>query len=175
MANSNLNLIAIDDTRFMFAPNLSGDPTKSKYGAKTRTCTIVIPDPNQAKEIAARGIDVFETSPREDDDPDDFAPTYFVRATLSYRNKYDELLKYLPNVYLVNADGVAVPKDEDTVGTIDNILVNRIHVVLNAAPKKDRDGYTLYIKTMYVEQDFESDPYINRFKRYHGRRDEDNE
>lgn len=172
---ANVNLISIEDTRFMFQPNLSGDPTKSKFGAKTRTCTIVIPDPNQAKEIAARGIEVCETTPREDDDPDDFVPTYFVRATLSYRNKYGEELKYLPNVYLVNADEVAVPMDEDTVSTIDKIRVNRIRVVMNAAPKKDKDGYTLYIRTMYVEQDFSSDPYADRYKRYHGRRDEDDE
>lgn len=173
MANSNLNLIAIDDTKFMFAPNLAGDPTKSKFGAKTRTCTIVVPDPHQVQDLRDKGVEVFETSPREDDDPDDFVPTYFVRATLSYRNKYGELLKYLPDVYLVNADEEAVPMDEETVGTIDNIRVTAIHVVLNAAPKKDKDGYTLYIKTMYVEQDFESDPYINRFKRYRGRRDDD--
>ena len=56
MANSNLNLIAIDDTKFMFAPNLSGDPTKSKFGAKTRTCTIVVPDPHQVQDLRDKGV-----------------------------------------------------------------------------------------------------------------------
>lgn len=169
---ANVNLIAIDDTKFMFAPNLSGDPTKSKFGAKTRTCTIVIPDPRQAQDLRDRGIEVCETSPREEDDPNDFVPTYFVRATLSYRDKYGNELKYLPDVCLVNQNDEAVPMDEESVGTIDKVRVKNLHVVLNASPKKEKEGYTLYIRTMYVEQDFDSDPWANRFKRYSGRRDE---
>lgn len=169
---ANVNLIAIDDTRFMFPPNLSGDPTKSKFGAKTRTCTIVVPDPHQAEELRDRGIDVLETSPGENDDPDDFVPTYFVRATLSYRDKYGNELKYLPDVCLVNQDDIAVPMDEESVGGIDKMRVKAIHVVLNASPKKDKEGFTLYIRTMYVEQDFNADPWAHRFKRYTGRSDE---
>lgn len=173
---ANLNLINIMDTSFMFGEkgvNLSGNPAKSKVGSNQRNCLIKVPDPHQAFELKEKGIEVMETRPREDQDPDDFVPDYFIRGILSYADKYGNRHKFPPEIYLVNENEEAVPIDEDSVGPIIDDLAARgrvkaVHVILNTSEKKNGNGFNLYIKTMYVEQNIEDDPIASRFKKYRG-------
>ena len=175
---ANLNLINIMDTNFMFggkgnSVNLSGNPAKSKYGSSERYALIKVPDPHQAFELKEKGVVVMETEPREDQDPDDFVPDYFIRGILSYQDKFGNKHRYPPEIYLVNENEEAVPLDEDAAGlTIDKLAekgaVKAVHVILNIAKKQNGDGFKLYIKTMYVEQNIDDDPIASRFKRWKG-------
>jgi hypothetical protein len=164
MSESKNNIIAIDDTKFIYETNFSGDPARDKFGDARRKCNIVIPNPRQAEEMLEKGFRIKQTKPGADDDPDDFIPTYFVQAVLKYRDRYGKPLKYAPRVYLVNMDNEAIPLDEDSVSTLDNIRAANVNVILNAWETED-GSYSLYIRTMYVEQDFDSDPYASRYTR----------
>ncbi|MBO7450720.1 MAG: hypothetical protein J6U54_10155 [Clostridiales bacterium] len=164
----NANIINIDDTRFIYETNFKGDPAKDKFGDARRKCNIIIPDPEQAKNMLEQGYRVKSTKPGPDDDPEDFIPTNFVQAVLKYRDRYGKELKYPPKVYLVNAENEPVPLDEESVGVLDSIRASNVNVILNGW-ETDDGGKSLYIRTMYVEQDFDDDPYAARYAR---RRDE---
>lgn len=158
------NMIAIDDTRFIFETNFAGDPAKDHFGDARRKCNIIIPDPRQAEELLERGFRVKQTKPGPNDDPDDYIPAYFVQCVLKYRDRYGKEMKYPPKVYLINMDGVPVPLSEDTVGELDRIRAKNVNVILNPW-ESDDGGHSLYIRTMYVEQDFDDDPYAARYRR----------
>ena len=81
------NTIAIDNTRFIFHTNFSGDPNNDRFGDSRRKANIVIPDPEQAKDLMKAGFKVRETNPRPDEDPRDFVPEYFVTGILMYRTR----------------------------------------------------------------------------------------
>ena len=163
----NANIIKIDDTKFIYETNFKGDPAKDKFGDARRKCNIIIPDPEQAKDLLERGFRVKTTKPGQDDDPDDFVPTNFVQAVLKYRDRYGKELKDPPKVYLVNAENEPVSLDEESVGVLDSIRASNVNVILNAW-ETDDGSYSLYIRTMYVEQDFDEDPYAARYARRRG-------
>ena len=158
----NANIINIDDTRFIYETNFAGDPAKDKFGDARRKCNIIIPDPEQAKNMLEQGYRVKSTKPGQDDDPEDFVPTHFVQAVLKYRDRYGKALKYPPKVYLVNADNQPIPLDEESVDVLDRIRASNVNVILNGW-ETDDGGRSLYIRTMYVEQDFDDDPYAARY------------
>ena len=126
----------------------------------------MIPDPEQAKDLIKKGIKVRETRPRQDEDPDDFVPEYFVTALLKYEDRMGNPIKYPPKVYLVCGDSQPVLLDEDSISTIDQIRAKNVNVILNAY-EYDPVGHqkSLYIRTMYVEQDMDDDPYYARYAR----------
>lgn len=163
----NANIINIDDTKFIYETNFTGDPAKDKFGDARRKCNIIIPDPEQAKNMLAQGYRVKATKPGPDDDPEDFVPTHFVQAVLKYRDRYGKELKYPPKVYLVNAKDEAVPLDEESVNVLDRIRASNVNVILNGW-ETDDGGKSLYIRTMYVEQDFDDDPYAERYAKRRG-------
>ena len=158
----NANIITIDDTRFIYETNFEGNPAKDHFGDTRRKCNLVIPDPTQAMELKEKGYRVKETKPGPDDDPDDFVPTYFVQAVLKYRDRYGKELKYAPKVYLVNSDNVPIQLEEESVKVLDQVRVSNVNVFLNAG-ETDDGSFSLYIRTMYVEQDFDDDPYAARY------------
>ena len=160
--------IAIDDTRFIFQSNLSGNPDGDRFGDMRRKCNIIIPDPEQAKDLIKAGFKVRQTKPRQDDDPEDFQPEFFVTAILKYRTKAGVPVKYPPKVYLVSDDNEPVLLSEDSVGLIDTMRVKNVNVVLNPYEyDPTNNGLNLYIRTMYVEQDLDDDPYAARYRNRH--------
>lgn len=159
---TNANIVSIDDTKFIYETNFAGDPAKDHFGDSRRKCNIVIPDPKQAEEMLEKGYRVKKTKPGPDDDPDDYVPTYFVQAVLKYRDRYGKELKYPPKIYLVNADNEPVPLNEESVKCLDSIRASNVNVILNAW-ETDDGSYSLYIRTMYVEQDFDDDPFAARY------------
>ena len=167
--------LAIDNTKFIFATNFAGDPTKDRYNDARPKANIIIPDPEQAKDLIKAGVRVRETRPRPDDDPDDFQPEYFITALLKYRGKNGLPVKYPPKVFLVSGDSEPVLLDEETVKQIDTMRVHNVNVILNSY-EYDAGKLSLYIRTMYVEQDLYDDPYAHRwFTGIHGRRYEDDD
>lgn len=158
--------IAVDNTRFIFQTNLAGDPTKDRYADSRRKATLMIPDLEQAKDLIKAGFKVRETRPRENDDPREFQPEYFVTVLLKYRDKTGRPVKYPPKVYLVSGDNEPVLLDEESVEMIDTIRVKNVNVILNPYEHDPvNHGMNLYIRTMYVEQDLDDDPYAARYRR----------
>ena len=166
--------IAVDNTRFIFQTNFAGDPTKDRYADSRRKANLLIPDPEQAKDLIKAGFKVRETRPREDDDPRDFKPDYFVSVLLKYRNKSGQMVKYPPKVYLVSGDNEPVLLDEESISMIDTIRVKNVNVILNPYEYDPaNNGVSLYIRTMYVEQDLDDDPYAARYRRNRHELDEE--
>lgn len=156
--------IAVDDTRFIFQTNFAGDPTKDRFADSRRKANLIIPDAELAKEMIKAGIKVRETHPRQDDDPNDFVPEYFVTVLLKYRNRVGQPVKYPPKVYLVSGDSKPVLLDEESVNCIDQMRVRNVNVILNPYEYDPvNNGVSLYVRTMYVEQDLDDDPYASRY------------
>lgn len=160
--------IAIDDTRFIYQTNFAGDPSKDRFADSRRKANVLIPDPEQAKDLIKAGCKVRETKPRPDDDSNEFVPEYFVTAVLKYRNRLNQPVKYPPKVYLVSGDNEPVLLDEESVACIDNMRIKNVNVILNPYEYDPTNGgLSLYIRTMYVEQDLDDDPYAARYRSHH--------
>ena len=158
--------IAVDDTHFIFQTNFSGDPARDRFADARRKASLIIPDPEQAKDLIKAGFRVRETRPRQDDDPNDFVPEYYVTILLKYRNRKNEPVKYPPKVYLVSGDNEPVLLDEESVSCIDQMRIKNVNVILNPYEYDPvNNGLSLYIRTMYVEQDLDDDPYAARYRR----------
>lgn len=156
--------IAIDDTCFIFRTNFSGDPERDPYGDSRRKVNILIPNPDQAKDLLKQGFKIRQTRPRSDEDAVDFVPEYFVPAILKYRTKNGVPVKYPPKVYLVSGDGEPRLLDENSVSCIDNMRVSNVNVILNPYEYDPANGgKSLYIRTIYVEQSLDDDPYAARY------------
>ena len=112
------------------------------------------------------GFKVRETRPRPDDDPQSFIPEYFVTGVLMYRTRGGSPVKYPPKVYLVSGDSEPVLLDEESVACIDHMRVKNVDVILNPYEYDPvNHQMSLYIRTMYVEQDLDDDPYAERYRR----------
>lgn len=158
-----VTMISIEDTELMpFGRNFAGKP--DDYGDDRRKCFIKIKDPRQANELMEMGVRVKQTKPRPDEDPDDYIPTYYTQCILKYRDVRGNEMKYPPKIYLVNLDGVPVPLDEESVHVLDKVRISNVNVILN--PWESKDGHvSLYIRTLYIEQDFNDDPFASRYAR----------
>lgn len=163
MANERFN---IEGTRFIFKTNLSGDPNNDRFGDKRRKCNIMVPE-GLARELMAKGYKVRETRPREDEDEDNFIPEHFITAILKYEDRQGNPVKYPPKVCLVPEEGAEpVVLDAETVGMIDTIRVKSVDVMLSGYEYDlVNHGMSLYIRTMYVQQDVDDDPYASKYKR----------
>lgn len=158
--------ITIDNTRFIFPTNFSGNPANDRFADTRRKCNIIIPDPEQARDLIKQGIKVRETTPRGDEDPRDFIPEYFVTAVLKFEDRMGNPVKYPPKIYLVVDDNPPVLLNEDTIDRLDQIRVKNVNVILNAYEYDPvNHSKSLYIRTMYVEQDMDDDPYAARYSR----------
>lgn len=168
--------IAIDNTRFIYQTQFSGDPTKDRFGDSRRKCNILIPDMEQVRDLIKAGFTVRETKPRQDEDPADFQPEYFVTAILKYRNRNGMPVKYPPKVYLVNENDEPVLQSEDTIALLDDMRIRNVNVILNPYEYDPANhGMSLYIRTMYVEQDMDDDPYAALYRRRREEVDESEE
>jgi hypothetical protein len=124
--------ITVDNTRFIFATNFSGNPANDRFADTRRKCNLIIPDPEQARDLIKEGIKVRETRPRQDEDPNDFVPEYFVSAVLKYEDRLGNPVKYPPKVYLVVGDNQPVLLDEGSISTLIRFAQRTLNVILNA-------------------------------------------
>ena len=159
------NAVFIDNTRFIFKTNFSGDPKRDNFGSDRRKASVIIPDPELAKELIKSGFTVKETGPREDDDPNTFVPEFHTTVLLSYRDRNGEEVRYPPKVYLVSGDNEPRLLDEESVREIDEMRIENVDVVLNPYQHNVNEGRkTLYIRTMYVVQKLDDDPYAAKYR-----------
>lgn len=158
------NLITVENTRFIFNTNFAGDPRADKFRSDERKGNIVLPE-HLALELRADGFNVRETLPREGDGPE-FEPEYYIVVKANYGSKYP------PKIYMVAGEGAEpVLLHESSLVEIDRMRVKNVNVVLNPYENPNTGKRSLYIRTMYVEQAVESDPFAARYAR--PRRDAD--
>ena len=153
------NLIHIENTNFIFATNFSGDPERDTFGSDARKANIIIPSYEQAMELMEAGVNVKATKPRPDEDESEFVPTYYAAVRVSYDSDWP------PKIYLVSGDAEPVLLNEDTVNTIDRCYVLNVNATLNPYTNERTGRTSLYVRTMYVEQDIEDDPFAHRYAR----------
>lgn len=155
-------VVNIDDTRFIYATNFSGDPERDRFGGKTRRVNVVVPTEELAHHLMDMGVAVCQTKPNPErvyDEP--FVPTYFVRVTINLASKWP------PHIYWITTTGRRLLCNEDTIGQLDFIRVKNVCLQAKLVEKKNFPGeYTLYADVMYVEQDADTDPYAARYARY---------
>lgn len=151
-------LIHIEDTKFIFATNFSGDPARDNFGSDARKATIIIPTEKQAMELRDMGVNVKQTKPKPDEG-DDYIPTYYTAIRVNYNTNWP------PKIYLVSGDAMPVLLDEESVCAIDNCYVLNVNAVLNPSRNPKTGRTSLYVRTMYVEQEVEADPFAHRYMR----------
>ena len=110
-------------------------------------------------ELMDEGFNVKATKPKPDEDESTYIPTYWVPIIVKYDSEWP------PKIYLVSGDADPVLLDEETVGDIDDAYVLNVNVELSRYYNKRNDRLSLYVKTMYVEQDIDNDPFARRYVR----------
>lgn len=151
-------LISIEDTNFIWMTNFSGDPERDRFGSDARKANVVIPDPDMAMDLLEQGFNVRQTKPKPGEE-EDFIPTYFVSISVNYDTDWP------PKIYLVSGDADPVELNEDTIDILDKCYVLNVNVVLNPYHNPRTNKKSLYVRTMYVEQDIEDDPFAHRYIR----------
>lgn len=154
----NSNIITIENTRFIFATNFSGDPERDTYGDDSRKANIIIPTKEQADDLAEQGFNVKRTSPKPGEE-EGFVPAYFIAVRVNYNSEWP------PKVYLVSGNSEPRLLDESTISTLDKIYVTNVNAVLNPYYSERNKTWSLYVKTMYVEQDVDDDPFVARYRK----------
>lgn len=151
--------VNIDDTRFIFSTNFSGDPERDRFGSKTRRANVVIPTKEQAQALLLMGVNVKMTKPnpeRQYDDP--FEPEYYVPIIVNMESKWP------PHVFWITPEGRKLQCTIDTIGQLDYIRTKNVCVQANLVENKRNPGaFSLYADVMYVEQDVDADPYAQRY------------
>lgn len=151
-------LISLEDTNFIWMTNFSGDPERDNFGSDARQANIIIPDPALAEELLAEGYNVKQTKPREGEE-EGFEPRYFI----SIKVNFDSFNP--PRIYLVSGDADPLLLDEESIDIIDRCQVLNVNATLNPYENPRTGRKSLYVRTMYVEQDIEDDPFAQRYAR----------
>ena len=151
-------LISIENTNFIWKTNFAGDPDRDSFGSDARQANVIIPDHMQARELINEGFNVKSTRPKEGEE-EGFVPTYFVSIKVNYDTNWP------PKIYLVSGNAEPVELNESTIDLIDRAYVRNVNVILNPYQNQRTGSKSLYVRTMYVEQDIEEDPFAHRYVR----------
>ena len=150
--------VNIDDTRFIFNTNFSGDPSRDRFGSSTRRVNVVIPTRELADHLVALGVKVKETHPNPEctyDEP--YVPTLYVPVNVNMDSKWP------PRVYWITTSGKRLLCNAETVGQLDFIRVKNVCLQANLVEKKNFPGeYSLYADVIEaIEQD--RAPYVDAY------------
>lgn len=153
--------VSIENTRFIFTTNFSGDPSRDRFGSNKRRVNLVLTE-DMAHHLMDMGVTVKQTRPNPEKTYDEpFLPTYFVPVNVNMESKWP------PHVYWVTTTGKKLLCDIDMVGQLDYIRVKNVNCLCNLVEKHNNPGeFSLYADVMYVEQDADSDPYAERYARF---------
>lgn len=154
----NSKIITIENTRFIFTTNFSGDPDRDNYGDDSRKANIIIPTKEQADDLAEQGFNIKCTNPKPGEE-EGFIPAYFIAVRVNYDSEWP------PKVYLVSGNAEPRLLDEETISILDKIYVTNVNAVLNPYYSERNKTWSLYVKTMYVEQDVDDDPFAARYRK----------
>ena len=153
--------VSIENTRFIFTTNFSGDPSRDRFGSNKRRVNLVLTE-DMAHHLMDMGVTVKQTRPNPEKTYDEpFLPTYFVPVNVNMESKWP------PHVYWVTTTGKKLLCAIDMVGQLDYIRVKNVNCLCNLVEKRNNPGeFSLYADVMYVEQDADSDPYAERYARF---------
>lgn len=149
----NNKLVLIEDTRFIFETNFSGDPKRDKFGKDDRNFNIILPD-DIATQLIDEGFNVKCTKPN-----DEYDAQYFVKVNVKFECKYP------PRIYLVSGDNKPELLNESTVGIIDGAYVKKVNATLSKYYSIKNDKWSLYVRVLYVEQEVDNDPFAARYRK----------
>lgn len=165
----NRELISIEDTNFHWTPNFAGDPSKSNVGSTERNGALIIPEPEFAQILADKGVtvkyksndDIDNSMPSEDWDGDLKSPHFFAYIKANYGE--DDWRN--PKIYIVrNNHPRLLSEDELKELDINPNSIIRVNALLSPySSDRFKNKTTLYIRTMYVEVNDETDPYYGRY------------
>lgn len=150
-----MDIIKLENTRFIFRTNFSGDPSRDTFGSDDRKANIVIPNVNMALAMKADGLNVKETQPREGEE-EGFVPTYFIPFKVNYKTKYES---GRPKITL-RSGSAEIQIDEETISRLDGISIKNVNADLNLYENPKTGKKSLYLKEMTVEQDFSNVNYL---------------
>ena len=140
-------IVSIENTRFIFRTNFSGDPERDSFGSTARKANIIIPDEELALSLRDEGFNVKQTKPREGEE-EDYIPKYFVSISLNYDSEWP------PKVYLVTGKNMPVLLDEESIGILDDVDI--LNVNLDIRPYdwdvNGKAGRTAYLQGIEVTQ-----------------------
>lgn len=148
--------VLFEDTKFIYKTNFSGDPDRDGYGSTTRKGCVIIPDEELAQALLADGFNVKISRPTIEG----AEPQHYINIIVNYESKWP------PKIYLVSGEKGRVLLDRDSVGMIDDIYVRNVNVSLSPHINKRTGRKTLYVDTMYVEQEIDRDPFAARYARH---------
>lgn len=152
--------VNIDNTRFIFDTNFSGDPNRDCYGSSRRRVNVVIPTEEQAQQLIEMGLNLKQTKPNPNytyDEP--FVPTFYVPVTVNMDSKWP------PQVFWITTTGRKVACNAENIGQLDYIRVKNVNLQANLYENRNNPGqYTLYADILYVEQDADADPYAAKYE-----------
>lgn len=151
-------LISLEDTNFIWRTNFSGDPERDSFGNDARQASIIIPDPELAEELLAEGYNIKKTNPREGEE-EGFEPRYYTTIKVNYDSFSP------PCIYLVSGDADPLMLDEESISILDRCQVLNVNAILNPYENSRTGRKSLYVRTMYVEQDVADDPFAARYAR----------
>lgn len=153
-------LVTLENTKFIYKTNFSGNPENDKYGSRSRRGNIIIPTEALAQEIDDAGIDVKMTKPR-DGEEEGFKPVLFMPILVKYDSEFAK--ERPPKVYIVAGNSEPRLLDEESIGLIDMSYVINVNATIEIAYLKNYDRYAAYVRTMYVEVEADDDPFADRY------------
>lgn len=163
---SNNKTIEVSGTKFFFDTNFAGDPRKDHFNSNERKGTIVIPEELGLDLIDDGYTTVKPTRPSQkmidEGRVNEFVQEYIVPIKVAFRDRFGTPLKWPPKVYLITEEGNDVLLDEESVGSIDDIWISNVNVILTK--RYDVRGNTLYVKSMEVFQRSNDDPIAARHR-----------
>ena len=125
--------VNIDDTRFIFTTNFSGDPERDRFGSDQRRVNVVIPTEELAQHLLDLGVKVKQTKPNPErtyDEP--FVPTLYVPVNIKMDSKWP------PHIYWVTTAGKRLLCNEDTISQLDFIRVKNVCLQANLVEKSGK-------------------------------------
>lgn len=120
--------VNIDNTRFIFDTNFSGDPNRDRYGSSRRRVNVVIPTEEQARQLIEMGLNVKQTKPNPNyiyDEP--FVPTFYVPVTVNMGLEFNrplynadaQMYDYVVGTFLI------VGLTEDDFGSLSDEMIEK--------------------------------------------------
>ena len=123
----------------------------------SRTCCIVIDNPELAQDMMRDGWNVKSIPPRNEGEE----VTYFLPVDVRYE-------KFPPRVYAVRRDEGETLLTEETVGSLDDARIDFVDAVIRPREYKDDNGVDrikAYASVMHVVLKDEDDPFRERYIR----------
>lgn len=154
-------LVFLENTHFIFQTNFSGDPARDSYGNSSRKANIIIPSEEVAQHMAEVGCNVKQTKPRAGEE-EGYVPEYYVACIVNFDSEVAKANP--PKIYLVTGNKPSDPLTPETISVLDHAYVTNVNATLEISYNKRYDKWVCYVKTMYVFQDVDDDPWAAQFQ-----------